>query len=66
MVFSINSDESSGRSYAAFQSLAKQLNGSSAAAASPSASSTPNGAASTVPALGAITVALGALVAAFL
>jgi plastocyanin len=66
MVFSINSDESSGRNYAAFQSLAKQLNGSSAAqsAPSPSTSADANGALTTLPGVGVVTIVLGAFVAA--
>jgi hypothetical protein len=37
MVFAINSDESSGRNFAAFQNVAKALNGTAAAASAPSA-----------------------------
>jgi plastocyanin len=71
MVFAINSDESGGRNFAAFQSLAKQLNGSSAAASSPAGATSQNGygksgAMSNGPAFGVFTVALGALVAALL
>jgi len=66
MVFSINSDESSQRNYAAFQSLAKQLNGSAAAQAAPTTTTegANNGALNTLPGVGVITVVLGALAAA--
>lgn len=67
MVFAINSDESSGRSFSAFQDLAKQLNGTAAGAAAPSPSSTSNGAGSHIPHLGGLaTLLIGAVVAAFL
>jgi plastocyanin len=72
MVFAINSDETSQRSFAAFQQLAKQLNGTAAAASTtgsasasaPSTTSKDNGAAGI--GSSALTVALGALAAVVL
>jgi len=46
MVFAINSVESSGRNFAAYQNVAKALNGTAAAASNPAPSSTPVGSAS--------------------
>lgn len=70
MVFAINSDESSGRNYEAFKSLAQQLNGTSANSSAPTTStpSTENGASITAPRLGGAitTLMLGVLAAAFL
>eukprot|EP00753_Platysulcus_tardus_P014731 PLAT4439.1.p1 GENE.PLAT4439.1~~PLAT4439.1.p1 ORF type:complete len:387 (-),score=-59.77 PLAT4439.1:172-1332(-) len=61
MVFAVNSDESSGRNFTAFQSLAKQLNGTASAAAStasPSATGTSGAGALQV---GVLSAALGAM-----
>ncbi|TFK57139.1 hypothetical protein OE88DRAFT_100529 [Heliocybe sulcata] len=62
MVFAVNSDESSQRSFSAFQALAEQLNGTAAAAsASPSATGSTSGAGAVrVGILSAAVAALGA------
>ncbi|KII93257.1 hypothetical protein PLICRDRAFT_171036 [Plicaturopsis crispa FD-325 SS-3] len=68
MVFAVNSDESSGRSFSAFQGLAKQLNGTNATASSSASgsSSTSSGAAPGVRAGGlALTTMVAAVVAIF-
>jgi plastocyanin len=70
MVFAINSDESSGRSFAQFQELAKKLNSTTAAAnttgspssGSPSPTSKPDSGAAAIGG-SALTVVLGALAA---
>ncbi|KIM48076.1 hypothetical protein M413DRAFT_220408 [Hebeloma cylindrosporum] len=46
MVFAINSDESSGRNFAAYQNVAKALNGTAVAATAPSATAAGSGASS--------------------
>jgi len=48
MVFAINSDESSGRNFAAYQNVAKALNGTAAAASAPAPSATNNSGASSL------------------
>lgn len=52
MVFAINSDESSAQSFSAFQSLAKQLNGSASTNSSSSASASASASAPTSDAAG--------------
>jgi len=70
MVFSINSDESGARNFSAFQGLAEAINGTGAIASSTtsgsSASATPSSGATNVRVGGALTLALGAVLAAFL
>lgn len=67
MVFAINSDDTSQRSFSAYQSLAKQLNGTVAAVTNGTSDATPSGSASGAGALraGAATVVLGAVAAVF-
>jgi plastocyanin len=60
MVFAINSDESSGRNYAAFQSLAKTLNGTSSSnSTSPNNGTTSGGAGNTSSGNGAMSNSIG-------
>jgi plastocyanin len=56
MVFAINSDESSGRNFAAYQKVAQALNGTAAAAAAPSA--TPAGSSASSVRIGGISISL--------
>jgi len=57
MVFAINSDESSGRNFAAFQNVAKALNGTAAAASAPSATPAAGSGANSVK-MGGISISL--------
>jgi plastocyanin len=57
MVFAINSDESSGRNFAAFQNVAKALNGTAAAASAPSATAAAGSGANSVK-MGGISISL--------
>jgi len=64
MVFAVNSDESSPRNFSAFQSLAEQLNGTSATASSSTAPASQTGAAAPslpIGGIASITAVLGAV-----
>ncbi|EDR15651.1 uncharacterized protein LACBIDRAFT_300781 [Laccaria bicolor S238N-H82] len=66
MVFAVNSDESSGRNFAAFQNVAKALNGTAVAATVPSATSQASGALSLHTGGASAMILVASFVAAFL
>ncbi|KAF8167971.1 hypothetical protein B0H34DRAFT_683819 [Crassisporium funariophilum] len=66
MVFAINTDETSGRNFAAFQNVAKALNGTAVAANIPAPSPSTDGANSIRVGGASITLIVGALLASFL
>jgi len=66
MVFAVNSDESSGRNFAAFQNVAKALNGTAVAATVPSATSQASGALSMRTGGASAMVLVASFIAAFL